>query len=854
MLSYAMSTDGMASGALNSDLMDVEAVNVGAENSSATNVGAENNGAMNNDTTDRSSISVGAANSGAGNSDTKNGNPINLGVVNTGATNSDTMNGVSMNVVGINSGVMNNAVINDGIMNSTAMNNSAMDIDTMDNGVMANGTMNNGTLNSGITVSGSMNSGTMNSRMKASGVMSSGDMNDAETDSHLMNLDTAVVRSVNSENNSDAQLSSEAQPSDSIGRKRFSRWNNGNKSNRTTTVQMPPKIPHDNVQLDDRDPPVSSTAKLPPRPSHGTNNNSSELGSPSDTLPKLSPVSNSRPLSPSKQGPDVKTSKQTPAGPPRKRKSISSKDSSLPSKSPQTSEFEVSDKANEAVKSVELNVQKVRRRPPGGVASGSLWYDILFKAWPILKDDSPTEDYFSLEKILMTVEKNWTALRGKNPPKNHRWKGNILRTLQAQAERRPAAQTSDIVHRNTHMTDMYRLFDTFKPPDTSGRSGSLSANNVSSQNNENSGSTSDAETQKVLSTDATVQATVPRELILEATKPIQFSEVDKARLISFVGPSANNTVKGFKGFRTIRASAGVCEGDWFFEVQILTGASEGAVRLGWSLRRSDLETPVGFDGYGFAIRDISGEFVHRSLRTSYGHSFSKDDTIGCRIQLPSLTNKEKKIIEISEKRFLEYRFVKLLQGAAPPDSQLDIYSRAKVMFYKNGVCFGVPSFFTDKSGNGASKSTGNSDSVSQKSERNESIKLNGYQKRLEDAKKREMMAGTYYPAVSLYGNARVQANFGPEFRFGLPEGSKPMSAAVRPALKVRSNAKRLKLDKDGVSKETLKDEGDRDEDSDSGEEDRGIRDSMDDEEVEDSVAGPTSVQNDNDTETGPSKL
>lgn len=822
--------------------------------SDATSGGALELGtsAVDVNTMNRNRMEFGAMNGGAMGFDSVNGSVMGFGTMNNDAMDLDTMNSITPNGDAVANVTMNNNAIYGGEMFGSVTNSNAVGIGTAKGGGMNAGIMNADGISADVINTGVMNAGTMDPAAVDGGAMHGSVIN-----SHAINPDTAAaVAGIAGPNNiSEVRGSSEAHMSNTVGRKSFSRWNNERKSSRTSAPGMEPKISHGESQIVSKGFPVSSTASLPPRPPYGTGNNSAGPNSPSDTMPKLSPIDSTRPPSPRKQGSDAKISKQAQAGPPkRKRKLTSPKDSFVSNKPSLPPESEASVEANGGVRSRESKGQKARRKPSGPSANSTLWYDLLVKAWPILTNESPQEEYFSLEKILITVEKNWVSLRGKNPPKNHRWKGNILRTLQAQADCRPAAQSTDLVQRNTHMSDLYRLSDTYKPPHTPGRSGSLSTNNVSSQNNECTGSTSETKDQKASSADGNTLATVPREFTLEAMKPIHLSEVDKARMISFVGPPTSDTVKGFKGFRTIRASAGVFEGDWYFEVRILTDASEGAARLGWSLRRSDLETPVGFDGHGFAIRDLSGEFVHRSLRTAYGAPFGKNDVIGCRIQLPSLTEKEKKIVHIAEKRFLEYRFVKLLQGAAPPGSQLDIYSRAKVMFYKNGKCLGVPSFFTDKSSNGASKTTSNSDSGSQKSERNELLKLNGYQKRVEEAKKREMKAGVYYPAISLFGDAVACANFGPEFKFGLPEGSKPMCEAVAPAVGVKSGGKRHKVEKDeGLIKVIVKEESARDEDSDSGDEDRDLRDSMDVEEAEDNAKGPPSVQNNLDTEIGSSR-
>ncbi|KHN89191.1 Set1/Ash2 histone methyltransferase complex subunit ASH2, partial [Toxocara canis] len=43
---------------------------------------------------------------------------------------------------------------------------------------------------------------------------------------------------------------------------------------------------------------------------------------------------------------------------------------------------------------------------------------------------------------------------------------------------------------------------------------------------------------------------------------------------------------------------------------------------------------------------------------------------------------------------------------------------------------------------------------------------------------RDLYAGFYFPAVSLYQNATVRCTFGPRFRFAPPKGAKPMCERV----------------------------------------------------------------------------
>lgn len=80
------------------------------------------------------------------------------------------------------------------------------------------------------------------------------------------------------------------------------------------------------------------------------------------------------------------------------------------------------------------------------------------------------------------------------------------------------------------------------------------------------------------------------------------------------------------------------------EVKIETGGgdrppeskrAEGShVRVGWARREAALNGPAGSDGYSYAFRDKTGEKVHLSRPRPYGKSFKSGDVIGMYISLP----------------------------------------------------------------------------------------------------------------------------------------------------------------------------------------------------------------------------
>ena len=113
-------------------------------------------------------------------------------------------------------------------------------------------------------------------------------------------------------------------------------------------------------------------------------------------------------------------------------------------------------------------------------------------------------------------------------------------------------------------------------------------------------------------------------------------------------------ILGAKGFRSARCNAPLREGKWYLEVKILCGGGErrlgddqasrdGAhVRLGFGRREAPLNAPVGLDGYSYGYRDKTGDKVTLSRARPYGQPFKTGDVIGMYISLPPLRKADPK--------------------------------------------------------------------------------------------------------------------------------------------------------------------------------------------------------------------
>ncbi|KAB2065867.1 hypothetical protein ES319_A09G120200v1 [Gossypium barbadense] len=187
-----------------------------------------------------------------------------------------------------------------------------------------------------------------------------------------------------------------------------------------------------------------------------------------------------------------------------------------------------------------------------------------------------------------------------------------------------------------------------------------------------------------------------------------------------------------KGYRMVRATRGVVEGAWYFEINVVKLGETGHTRLGWSTDKGDLQAPVGYDGNSFGYRDIDGSKVHKALREKYEEEgYKEGDVIGFYINLPeggSYAPKPPHLVWYKGQRYVRAPDAKEEPPKVVPGSEIS--------FFKNGVCQGVA--FKD------------------------------------------LFGGRYYPAASMYTlpnqpNCVVKFNFGPDFEC-FPEefGGRPL--------------------------------------------------------------------------------
>ncbi|KAF9592788.1 hypothetical protein IFM89_017358 [Coptis chinensis] len=171
----------------------------------------------------------------------------------------------------------------------------------------------------------------------------------------------------------------------------------------------------------------------------------------------------------------------------------------------------------------------------------------------------------------------------------------------------------------------------------------------------------------------------------------------------------------------VRATRGVVEGAWYFEIKIEKLGESGHSRLGWSMEKGDLQAPVGYDGNSFGYRDVDGSKLYKAMREKYGEGYVEGDVIGFYINLP-----DGALYAPNPPHFVWHKGQKYMCATDGKEDLPKVVPGSEISFFRNGIYQGVA--FKD------------------------------------------LYGGSYYPAASMYTlpdqpNCLVKFNFGPDFEY-----------------------------------------------------------------------------------------
>jgi len=193
------------------------------------------------------------------------------------------------------------------------------------------------------------------------------------------------------------------------------------------------------------------------------------------------------------------------------------------------------------------------------------------------------------------------------------------------------------------------------------------------------------------------------------------------------------SIKGDKGYSMARSTHGARKGRWYFEVKIISLPDDTAIRVGWSQIYANVQTPLGFDEFGYSIRSKKGTVFHRAKGKSYTNKvgFKEGDVIGCEIFLPDGCLAANKLPDTLKEatliKFKNFYYFESRDHLREAKESLKSAPGSEIRFYRNGKSLGQA--FAD------------------------------------------INDGIYYPAVSLYRGAKVKVNFGEKGWSKTPETS-----------------------------------------------------------------------------------
>lgn len=186
---------------------------------------------------------------------------------------------------------------------------------------------------------------------------------------------------------------------------------------------------------------------------------------------------------------------------------------------------------------------------------------------------------------------------------------------------------------------------------------------------------------------------------------------------------------------------GVNRGCWYWEATIEEMPEGTSARIGWGQDYGNLQAPLGYDKFGYSWRSKKGTRFHESIGKHYSSGFSEGDTVGFLIILPErpttkyaphtykdrVSNLPSRRVKLTETplpqplvKFKSHLYYEDKDNVPERLKALQPLHGSKILFFKNGKCEGVA--FQD------------------------------------------IYQGSYYPSFSVYKNATVSVNFGPNFK------------------------------------------------------------------------------------------
>lgn len=144
-----------------------------------------------------------------------------------------------------------------------------------------------------------------------------------------------------------------------------------------------------------------------------------------------------------------------------------------------------------------------------------------------------------------------------------------------------------------------------------------------------------------------------------------------------------------------------------------------AARIGWGQEYANLQSPLGYDKFGFSWRSRKGTKFHESHGKHYSSGYGAGDVLGFLVVLPEQdgaryipnTFKDRPLVKFKSHLYYEDK-----DKVSDTLKNLKVHPGSKIYFFKNGECQGLAF--------------------------------------------ENIYAGAYYPSISVHKGATVSLNFG----------------------------------------------------------------------------------------------
>ncbi|KAI8923827.1 hypothetical protein BC831DRAFT_513893 [Entophlyctis helioformis] len=272
---------------------------------------------------------------------------------------------------------------------------------------------------------------------------------------------------------------------------------------------------------------------------------------------------------------------------------------------------------------------------------------------------------------------------------------------------------------------------------------------------------------------------------------------------------SGHSVSNEKGYRMAKASHGVWDGYWYFEVKI--NEHSGNSRIGWAQISGDLQAPCGYDQFGYSYRDKPAALFHRSKKQPMPEQFlaGYGDVLGLTIFFPP-----------SQPATASAAFLPagIASSAAPKDAQqaeppaeqpmaVDASEAANGSTAHPDSALSADTAVSMLASDAASEPSSQPTAAPAAPAHAEILNVDPeLMRRLWDPARmlqympfhskplatipgseiryykngqplgvafRDLVQGKYHPAISLFKGGNVTANFGPKFAYTPPDGARP---------------------------------------------------------------------------------